>query len=61
MVQMENMFDDLATLMGYTSKGSESDGSVEWSAEAEAEWQQMEELPSYEDVLEWQGKGWLWE
>ncbi len=58
---MENMFDDLATLMGYTSKGSEPDGSVEWSAEAEAEWQSLEELPSYEDVLEWQGKGWLWE
>lgn len=34
---------------------------IEWSAEAEAEWQKLEELPDYEDVLEWQGKGWLWE
>jgi hypothetical protein len=34
---------------------------IEWSAEAEAEWQKLEELPDYEDVLEWQGKGWLWD
>lgn len=25
------------------------------------EWEEADELPSHEDVLEWQGKGWLWE
>lgn len=29
--------------------------------EADLEWEEMDELPSIEDVLEWQGKGWLWE
>lgn len=27
----------------------------------ELDWEDLDELPSREDVLEWQGKGWLWE
>lgn len=45
---------------------------VEWIEETDAYvlseeddddllWEELDELPSYEDVLEWQGKGWLWD
>lgn len=59
MGNLQEEFDDVNDWVWENPEGWEKD--LEWSAEAEAEWQKLEELPDYEDVLEWQGKGWLWD
>lgn len=59
MDNLEEQFDDVNDWVWENPEDWNVD--IEWSEEDEAEWQKLDELPSIEDVLEWQGKGWLWD